>query len=45
MTGLGPHAMGTGAWVALAALQLGLVVLAALGVWIALRVTRPGSGR
>jgi hypothetical protein len=45
MIGLGPHEMGAGDWIFLAALQLSLVLLAIVAVWLAVRATRPGSGR
>ena len=40
MIGLGPHAMNTGDWIFVAALQLGLIALAVLAVYLAARLTR-----
>lgn len=40
MIGVGPHDMGGGEWLFVAALQGGLVVLAAVSLWVALRATR-----
>lgn len=41
MIGLGPHTMTTADWVLLAALQIGLIVAAALSVWWAAGRPRP----
>ena len=43
MIGLGPHTMSTGDWVFVVALQVGLIVLAALAILPAMRTT--GVGR
>jgi hypothetical protein len=43
--GLGPHGMGAGGWIFLAALQLILVLVAVFAVWLAVRATGPRSGR
>jgi hypothetical protein len=40
MIGLGPHTMSTGDWVFVAALQVGLVALAVVAIWLAVRMTR-----
>ena len=40
MIGLGPHTMTTGLWVFVALLQVGLIALAGLAIWLAVRVTR-----
>ena len=45
MIGLGAHTMGAGDWVVLAVLQLSLVLAALFAVWLAVRATRPRSGR
>jgi hypothetical protein len=40
--GLGPHAMTTADWVFVAVMQVGLIALAALAIWWAIRLTREG---
>ena len=40
MIGLGPHTMSTGDWVFVVALQVGLIALAVLAIWLAVRMTR-----
>ena len=40
MIGLGPHSMGTGDWIFVVALQVGLIALAVLAIWLAVRATR-----
>ena len=40
MIGLGPHTMSTGDWVFVVALQVGLIALAGLAIWLAVRMTR-----
>lgn len=44
MIGLGPHTMSTGDWIFVAVLQLTLIPLAVFAVWLAARMTGPGSG-
>ena len=43
MIGLGPHTMSVGDWLFVALLQFGLVVLSALAIWLAVRITRSGG--
>lgn len=45
MIGLGSHEMGADDWIFLVALQLILVLSAIVAVWLAVRATRPRSGR
>jgi hypothetical protein len=40
MIGLGPHIMSSGDWVFVVALQVGLVALAVVAIWLAVRMTR-----
>lgn len=40
MIGIGPHEMSGGDWLFLAALQGGLIALALLSLWLAVRATR-----
>jgi hypothetical protein len=42
--GIGPHEMSGANWLFVALLQIGLIVLAALSLWLAVHITR-GSGR
>ena len=45
MIGLGPHEMGAGGSIFLAALQLTLVLVAVFAVWLAARATGSSRGR
>ena len=45
MIGLGPHTMSSADWVFVAVLDVGLVLAGAFAVWLAVRATRPRSGR
>jgi hypothetical protein len=40
MIGLGPHTMSTTGWVFVVALRVGLLALAVLALWLAVRATR-----
>jgi hypothetical protein len=40
MIGIGQHTMSAGDWVFVVALQVGLLALAMLALWVAVRATR-----
>ena len=43
MIGIGPHTMTTGLWVFVVLLNVGLVILAALAIWLAAKRPRQRS--